>query len=47
MDIQSQLESLKIIWIRRLLDDNFHAWKSIPNALFLDLGVNGVFHDNF
>ena len=27
-DIQSQLESLKIILIRRLLDDNFHAWKS-------------------
>ena len=47
VDIQSQLESLKIIWIRRLLDDNFHAWKSILNALFLDLGVNAVFHDNF
>ena len=47
VDIQSQLESLKIIWIRRLLDDNFHAWKSIPNALFLDLRVNAVFHDNF
>ena len=46
-DIQSQLESLKPIWIRRLLDDNFHAWKSIPNALLLDLGVNGVFIDNF
>ena len=47
IDIQSQLESLKIIWIRRFLDDNFHAWKSIPIALFLDLGVNAVFHDNF
>ena len=47
MDIQSQLESLKIIWIRRLLDNNFHAWKLIPNALFLDLGVSAVFHDNF
>ena len=46
-NIQSQLESLKIIWIRKLLDDNFHAWKSIPNALFLDFGVNAVFHDNF
>ena len=46
VDIQSQLESLKIIWIRRLSDDNFHAWKSIPNALFLDLGVNAGFHDN-
>ena len=40
-------ESLKIIRIRRLLDNNFHAWKSIPNALFLDLGVNAVFYDNF
>ena len=47
VDIQSELESLKIIWIRRLLDDNFHAWMSIPNALFLDLALNAVFHDNF
>ena len=47
VDIQSQLESLKIIWIRRLLDNNFHAWKSISNVHFLDLGVNAVFHDNF
>ena len=28
------------------MDDNFHAWKSIPNALFLALGVNAVFHHN-
>ena len=43
VDIQSQSESLKIMWIRRLLEDNFHAWKSIPIALFLDLGVIAVF----
>ena len=47
VDVQSQSESLKIIWIRRLLDDNFHAWKSIPIALFLDFGVNAAFLDNF
>ena len=46
-DIDIQSESLKIIWIRRLLDDNFHPLKSIPNALFLDLGVDAVSHDNF
>ena len=46
-DIDIQSESLKIIWIRRLLDDNFYALKSIPNALFLDLGVDAVSHDNF
>ena len=44
VDIQSQLESLKIFWIRRLSDDNFNAWKSIPNPFFLD---TGRFHDNF
>ena len=44
---QSQLEALKTIWIIRLVDDNFHAWKPIPNAFFLDLGVNAVFHGNF
>ena len=40
MDIQSQLESRKIVWLRRLLADNFHALKSILDALFSDIGIN-------
>ena len=30
VDIATKLESLKIIWIRRMLDNNFHVWKAIP-----------------
>ena len=46
VDIQSKLESLNIIWIRKLVDDNFHAWKSITNAMFLDTGVNPSFTEH-
>ena len=47
VDIESQLKSLKIIWIRRLLDGKFHVWKANLNWLFLDTGVNAAFHGNF
>ena len=33
VDIKSKLRSLKIIWIKRLLYDNFHPWKIIPNKM--------------
>ena len=32
VDIESTFESLKIIWIRRLLDSSFHSWKAIPQC---------------
>ena len=32
VDIATKSESLKIIWIRRMLDNNFHAWKAIPHT---------------
>ena len=31
-DIETKLSSLKAIWIKKLMDDNFHAWKAIPIA---------------
>ena len=34
VDIESKFMSLKIIWMKRLLDDKFHPWKIIPNKLF-------------
>ena len=33
VDIVTKLESLKIIWITRMLDINFHVWKAIPHTL--------------
>ena len=29
VEIATKLKSLKIIWIRRMLDNNFHVWKAI------------------
>ena len=47
MDIESKFKSLKITWIKRLLDDNFHPWKIIPNKLFSFTGTSSVFCQNF
>ena len=32
VDIATKLGSLKIIWIRCMLDNNFHVWKARINA---------------
>ena len=40
MDIESEFKSLKIIWIKRLLDDNFHPCKIIPNKLCSFTGMS-------
>ena len=34
IDIKTKLSSLKVIWIKKLMDDNFHAWKAIPMACY-------------
>ena len=47
IDIESKFESLKIIWIRRLLDSCFHSWKAIPQCLLSDIGIQSIFHSNF
>ena len=46
-DIESKFESLKIIWIRRLLDSNFHSWKVIPQCLLSQIGIQSDFRSNF
>ena len=38
VDIAKQFDALKMIWIRRLLDNNYHPWKLIPTKLFGPLG---------
>ena len=38
MDIATQFSALKMIWVRRLLENNYHPWKLIPTKLFSPLG---------
>ena len=47
VDIESKFESLKIIWIRRLLDSSFHSWKATPQCLLSEIGIQSIFHSNF
>ena len=47
VDIEFKFESLKIIWIRCLLDSSVHSWKAIPQCLLSEIGVQFIFHSNF
>ena len=38
--------SLKLIWIKRLLDDNFHKWKHLAKVFLIPLGDAYLFHSN-
>ena len=38
IDTETKILSLKVKWVSRLLDDNFHPWKLIPNLLFSKVG---------
>ena len=46
VDIKSKLMSLKLIWIKRLLDDNFHTWKHLAKNFLRPLGDAYLFHSN-
>ena len=46
MDIAAQFNALKMIWLRRLLDNNYHPWKLIPTKLLSPLGGVTFFHSN-
>ena len=47
VDIATKISAVKVTWITRLLDDNFHNWKVIPNLLFLNVGgLKTIFHYN-
>ena len=48
IDIRTKLTALKVAWVTKLLDDNFHPWKIIPTILFATFGgINNIFHHNF
>ena len=40
------MESLRIQWVERLINDNFHSWKIIPTILLKDVGGVPLFHSN-
>ena len=46
VDIATQFNALKMIWLRRLLDNNYHPWKLIPTKHFSPLGGVTLFHSN-
>ena len=46
VDIETKFYALKFIWIKKLLDDDFHPWKSIANHFYQPLGGVSVFHNN-
>ena len=46
VDIATQFNALKMIWLRRLLDNNYHTWKLIPTKRFSPLGGVTFFHLN-
>ena len=47
VDVEFKFESLKIIWIRCLLDSSFHSWKAISQCLLSEIGIQSIFHSNF
>ena len=47
VNIETKLSSLRTVWIRRFLDNSFHAWKAILYSLLSDTGVTSIFHFNF
>ena len=46
-DIKVKIVALKIIWMNKLIANDFHARKAIPNFLFDKIGIRSVFHYNF
>ena len=47
VDVEKKISSLKIKWVIRLVDENFHPWRIIPNLLFSDTeGKEVLFHHN-
>ena len=47
IDIENRLKALKLSWIKRLLDSNFHPWKTSAAKLLEPVGATKIFHWNF
>ena len=44
LDIPSSLTSVKISWIRRLFDNNYHPWKTLAKRFLHKVGGLYIFH---
>ena len=44
--MKAKLESLQLQWVKRLTNNNFHSWKTIPSFLLKDVGGVSLFHSN-
>ena len=47
VDINTKLKALKLTWVRRLSDDNYHPWKVLPREYLTLPNGDSVFHRNF
>ena len=47
VDINTKLKALKLTWVRRLNDDNYHPWKVLPREYLTLPNGDSVFHRNF
>ena len=47
VDTEVKIVALKIIWINKLMANDFHAWKAFPNFVFDKVGIRSLFHYNF
>ena len=47
VDLESKFQSLRIIWVRKILDKaNSHPWMAIVNTVLQDLSGVNIFHTN-
>ena len=42
IDVASKFKSLRLNWLKRLYDDNYHPWKNIPLHFLNEAAVNSV-----
>ena len=47
VDINTKLKAMKLTWVRRLSDDNYHPWKVLPREYLTLPNGDSVFHRNF
>ena len=47
VDVDTKLRSIKISWLRRLFDNNYHPWKIIPLKMIEQYDKSLILHSNF
>ena len=47
VDVDTKLRSIRISWLRRPFDNNYHPWKSIPLKMIKQYDKSLILHSNF